>query len=180
MQPSKELVLLVLAIISQQQWWLCSDSNLDIINKWLSPRYDIILMENNLLRSFLLVRDVRSGSGVTRIGTELLRDGRELTTKVGEQPWPQLVRCASIYCRACGCIFQEDWIVARSLREEWCRLVGMRIGQGKDVNDFNLRTKGLGCNCWSTYTKSGIGGVQVISLHRDPIGVDNRSLGSKN
>jgi len=33
---------------------------------------------------------------------------------------------------------------------------------------------------WSTYTKSGIGGVQVISLHRDPIGVDNRSLGLKN
>ena len=56
----------------------------------------------------------------------------------------------------------------------------MRIGQGKDVNDFNLRTKELGCNYWSTYTKSGIGGVQVISLHRDPIGVDNRSLGPKN
>ena len=56
----------------------------------------------------------------------------------------------------------------------------MRIGQGEDVNDFNLRTKELGCNYWSTYTKSGIEGVQVISLHRDPIGVDNRSLGSKN
>ena len=55
----------------------------------------------------------------------------------------------------------------------------MRIGQGEDVNDFNLRTKELGCNYWSTYTKSGIGGVQVTSLHRDPIGVDNRSLGAK-
>jgi len=54
------------------------------------------------------VRDVRSGSGVTRIGTELLWSGRELTTKMGEQPWPQLVRCASIYCRACGCVFQKD------------------------------------------------------------------------
>jgi len=54
------------------------------------------------------VRDVWSGSGVTWIGTELLRSGRELTTKVGEQPWPQLVRCASIYCRTCGCVFQED------------------------------------------------------------------------
>jgi len=49
-----------------------------------------------------------------------------------------------------------------------------------DVNDFNLQTKELGCNYWSTYTKSGIGGVQVISLHRDPIRVDNRSLGVKN
>jgi len=56
----------------------------------------------------LFVRDVRIGSGVTWIGAELLRSGRELTTKVGEQPWPQLVRCASIYCRVCGCVFQED------------------------------------------------------------------------
>jgi len=26
-----------------------------------------------------------------------------------------------------------------------------------------------------SYTKSGIGGVQVTSLYHDPIGVDNRS-----
>jgi len=56
----------------------------------------------------------------------------------------------------------------------------MRIGQRGGVNDFNLRTKKLGCNYWSTYTKSRIGGVQVTSLHRDPIEVDNRSLGAKN
>ena len=41
-------------------------------------------------------------------GAELLRSERELTTKVEEQPWPQLVRCASICCRVCGCVFQED------------------------------------------------------------------------
>ena len=52
--------------------------------------------------------------------------------------------------------------------------------RSEDVNDFNLRTKELRCNYWSTYTKSGIGGVQVTSLHRDPIRVDNRSLGAKN
>ena len=79
-----------------------------------------------------------------------------------------------------SCVFQEDWIVVRSFGEEWYRLIGVRIGQGEAVNDFNLRTKELGCNYWSTYTKSRIEGVQVISLHRDPIGVDNRSLGSKN
>jgi len=28
--------------------------------------------------------------------------------KSGEQPWPQLVCCASICCHVCGCIFQED------------------------------------------------------------------------
>jgi len=80
----------------------------------------------------------------------------------------------------CGCVFQEDGIVVRNLGKEWYRLIGVRIGQGEDINDFNLRTKELGCNYWSTYTKPGIGGVQVTSLHRDPIGVDNRSLGAKN
>jgi len=59
-------------------------------------------------------------------------------------------------------------------------LIGVGIGQGEDINDFNLRTKELGCNYESTYTKSRIGGVQVISLHCDLIGVDNRSLGAKN
>jgi len=123
---------------------------------------------------------MQSGSGVTWSGAELLQSGRELITKVGEQPWSQLVRCASIYCHECGCVFQEDGIVARSIGEEWYRLIGVRIEQGEDINDFNLRTKELGCNYWSTYTKSGIEGVPVTSLHRDPIGVDNRSLGAKN
>ena len=59
------------------------------------------------------------------------------------------------------------------------RLIGMEMDI-KDINDFNLQTKELGCNYWSTYTKSGIGGVPVTSLHRDPIEVDNRSLGVKN
>ena len=59
------------------------------------------------------------------------------------------------------------------------RFIGVGIDV-KDVNDFNLQTKELGCDYWSTYTKSGIGEVQVTSLHRDPIGVDNRSLGVKN
>jgi len=51
------------------------------------------------------------------------------------------------------------------------RLIGVRIDV-KDVNDFNLWTEELGCNYWSTYTKSGIGGVQVTSLHCDSIGVN--------
>ena len=50
----------------------------------------------------------------------------------------------------------------------------------KDINNFNLQTKELGCNYWSTYTKSRIGGVQVTSLHRNSIGVDNRSLEARN
>ena len=79
----------------------------------------------------------------------------------------------------CGCVFQKDRIVVRSFREEWYRLIEVKMDI-KDINDFNLRTKELGCNYWSTYTKSGIGGVQVTSLHHDPIGVDNRSLEVKN
>jgi len=35
---------------------------------------------------------------VTQSRAELLRNERDLTTK-WEQPWPQLVCCASIYCR---------------------------------------------------------------------------------
>ena len=80
---------------------------------------------------------MRSGSGVTWNGAELLQNGRDLTTK-WEQPWSQLVHCASIYCRVCSCIFQEDRIVARSFGEEWYRLIGVRIEQGEDINDFNL------------------------------------------
>jgi len=76
--------------------------------------------------------------------------------------------------------FRRTEFVVRSFGEEWYRLIGVRIEQGEDVNDFNLQTKELGCNYWSTYTKSRIGGVQVTSLYCDPIGVDNRSLGAKN
>ena len=50
---------------------------------------------------------------------ELLWSGRVLTTKMGEQPWPQLVRCASICCHVYGCIFQVDGIVARRSGKEW-------------------------------------------------------------
>jgi len=64
------------------------------------------------------VKDGQSGSGVTWSGVELLQSKRDLTTKVGEQPWPQLMHCASIYCCVCGCIFQEDGIVVRRSGEE--------------------------------------------------------------
>jgi len=47
------------------------------------------------------------------------------------------------------------------------------------VKDINLWTKELGCNYWSTYTKSRIEKVQVTSLNHDPIGVDNRSSGAE-
>ena len=66
--------------------------------------------------------------------------------KSGEQPWPQLVCYASIFCCVCSCVFQEDWIVARSSGEEWYRLIGVRIEDIKDIKDCNLQTKELGCN----------------------------------
>ena len=97
-----------------------------------------------------------------------------MTTKVGKQPWSQLVCCASICCCVCGCVFQEDRIVVRSSGEEWYILIGVKMDI-KNVNDFNLQTKELGYNYWSTYTKSRIGGVPVTNLHCDPIEVDNRS-----
>jgi len=67
---------------------------------------------------FLKQRTV-SMSRMCEVEAELLWSGRELTTKVGEQPWPQLVRCASIYYHIYDCIFQEDRIVVRSAGEEW-------------------------------------------------------------
>jgi len=74
----------------------------------------------------------------------------------------------------------EGWDCCQGIRKRVVYgLIGMEVDI-KDVKDFNLRTKKLGYSYWSTYTKSGIGGVQVTSLHRDPIGVDNRSLGAKN
>jgi len=65
------------------------------------------------------VKNVWSRSRVTQSGAELLQSGRELTTKIGEQPWPQLICCASIcYCMY-SCVFQEDRIVVRRSGEEW-------------------------------------------------------------
>jgi len=64
------------------------------------------------------VKDMQSRSGVTQSGVGLLQSGRELTTKVEEQPWPQLVRYALICCHMCSCVFQEDGIVVRSAEEE--------------------------------------------------------------
>jgi len=65
------------------------------------------------------IKNIQSGSGVTWSRAELLQSRRELTIKVGEQPWPQLMCCALICCCMCGCIFQEDGIVVRSAGEEW-------------------------------------------------------------
>ena len=56
---------------------------------------------------------------MTQSRVELPQSGRELTTKVREQPWSQLMHYASICCCACGCIFQEDRIVVRNVGEEW-------------------------------------------------------------
>jgi len=79
-----------------------------------------------------------SKSGMTQSRVELLWSGMELTTKVKEQPWPQLMCYALICCCMCSCIFQEDGIVVRSSRRGVVyRLIGVRIDI-KDINDFNL------------------------------------------
>ena len=68
----------------------------------------------------------------------------------------------------------EGWDCCQGIRKRVVyRLIGMEMNI-KDVNDFNLRTKELRCSYWSTYTKSGIGGVQVTSLHRDPMSYDGK------
>jgi len=54
------------------------------------------------------------------------------------------------------------------------RLIGVEMDI-KDVNDFNLRTKKLECNYWSTYTKSRIGGVPVMGIFCYMTDTDRRS-----
>jgi len=81
---------------------------------------NVIFVEAELMAIHigLIVKDMQSRGRVTQSGAELLQSGRELTTKVEEQPWPQLVCCALIYCCTCGCIFQEDGIVVRNAGEK--------------------------------------------------------------
>jgi len=87
--------------------------------KRLDPIPYLVKRQDTAVTQTTFVKDVQSGSRVTWNRAELLQSGRELTTKMGEQPWPQLVRCASICCRVCGYVFQEDGIVVRSAGEEW-------------------------------------------------------------
>jgi len=51
------------------------------------------MIDESVPTVMITVKDMWGRSRVTRSGAELLQSGRELTTKVGEQPWPQLVRC---------------------------------------------------------------------------------------
>jgi len=66
-------------------------------------------------RKIIIVKDVRSDPEWSRITPEW----KGVDNKNGEQPWPQLVHCASICYHVCGCIFQKDRIVVRSTGAEW-------------------------------------------------------------
>ena len=99
----------------------------DPITAGLSQEMDMLPNDNHIADACthchvfldcIYVKNIWSRSGVTQSGAELLWSGKKLTTKVGEQPWPQLMRYALICCRMYGCVFQEDRIVARSFREE--------------------------------------------------------------
>jgi len=91
--------------------------NNSVIKQLQVHSINVTSIEAELIAICTGVRDVRSRSGVIQNGVELLWNERDLTTK-WEQSWPQLVHCASIYCRVCGCVFQEDGIIARSFGEE--------------------------------------------------------------
>jgi len=60
-----------------------------------------------------------SRSRVTWSGHRVTLEWKGVDNKSEEQPWPQLMCCALIFCCMCGCLFQEDEIVARSSGEEW-------------------------------------------------------------
>jgi len=79
---------------------ICSSYYYLIVYRYIYSRYSSVFP--------MFVKNMQSGSGVTRSGVELLQSRRELTTKVGEQPWPQLICYVLIFCHVCGYIFQED------------------------------------------------------------------------
>jgi len=57
-------------------------------------------------------RVIWSGHGVTP-------EWKGVDNKSRKQPWPQFMHCASIFYCVCGCVFQENGIVARSSGVEW-------------------------------------------------------------
>ena len=67
----------------------------------------------------LVSRTMWSKSRVTQSRHRVTLESKGVDNKSEEQPWPQLMCCASIFCRMYGCIFQEDRIVTRSSGEEW-------------------------------------------------------------
>jgi len=75
---------------------------------WESKHQETVVLSIVESEYMAFVKNMQSGSRVAWNRVELLWSGKELTTKIGEQPWPQLVRCASICCHVCGCVFQED------------------------------------------------------------------------
>ena len=101
---------------------------------------------------------------MTQNRAELLQSGRELTTKNGRTT---LASARALYLD----LLLRVWLHISGGRNccQECRrgvvyrLIGVEIDI-KHVNNFNLQTKELRCNYWSTYTKSGIGGVPVTSV----------------
>jgi len=122
----------------------------------------------------ILSKTMWSRSRMTQSGVELLWSRRKLTTKVGNNLG--LSSCA-VPQSAVTCViayFRRTELLP-GVQERSGILMKMRM---EHIKDINLRTKELGYNYWSTYTKSRIGGVQVTSLNHDPIEVDNRSSGA--
>jgi len=79
---------------------------------------------------------------VTWSGAELLRSGRELITKMGEQPWPQLV-CVPRSAVTCVVAYFRRMELLSGVQEKSGILIRVRIEHIKDVN---LQTKELGYN----------------------------------
>jgi len=77
---------------------------------------------------------MRSRDRVTWGRTELLWRKRGLTTKIGEQPWPQLMCCASICCYIWLHILEGQNCCQEFRRGIVYRLIGVRIKHVRDVN----------------------------------------------
>jgi len=98
------------------------------------------------LSSFDLVsRTVQSRSRITQSKAKLLQSGRELTTKVGNNLDLSLCtvpRSAVVYM----VVYFRRTELLPGVQERSGILIRVRIEHVKDINDFNLQTKELGCN----------------------------------
>ena len=59
---------------------------------------------------------------------------KEIDNKIGEQPWPQLMHCASIYCHMWLCILEGRNCCQDFKRGMVYKLMEVRIEHVRDIN----------------------------------------------
>jgi len=91
------------------------------------------------------VKNMWSGNGVTQSEVELLQSERKLTTKVENNLGLSLCAVPQSAVMCVVAYFRRTELLP-GVQERSGILIRVRIEYVKDINDFNLQTKELGCN----------------------------------